>query len=93
MIEAGTVLLDKQASVRLKSKHVCRVIDVGTLETGAPYMVMEYLDGLDLDALLQQQGRLHPGVAVDFVLQGCEALAEAHALGIVHRDLSRRASS
>lgn len=80
-------LREAQASVRLKSEHVCRVIDVGTLETGAPYMVMEYLDGVDLGVLLQQQGRVYPGVAVDFVLQACEALAEAHALGIVHRDL------
>ncbi|HRC54410.1 MAG TPA: serine/threonine-protein kinase, partial [Kofleriaceae bacterium] len=80
-------LREAQASVRLKSEHVCRVIDVGQLETGAPYMVMEYLEGLDLDALLRQQGRVHPGIAVDFMLQACEALAEAHALGIVHRDL------
>ncbi|MEZ4360567.1 MAG: serine/threonine-protein kinase [Kofleriaceae bacterium] len=80
-------LREAQASVRLKSEHVCRVIDVGTLETGAPYMVMEYLDGLDLSALLQERGLVYPGAAVDFILQACEALAEAHALGIVHRDL------
>jgi serine/threonine-protein kinase len=79
-------LREAQASVRLKGEHVCRVIDVGTLDTGAPYMVMEYLDGMDLDAVLAQ-GRLHPAVAVDFMLQACEAMAEAHALGIVHRDL------
>lgn len=80
-------LREAQASVRLKSEHVCRVIDVGTLETGAPYMVMEYLEGRDLDELLRAEGRVFPAVAVDFILQACEGLAEAHALGIVHRDI------
>lgn len=80
-------LREAQASVRLRSEHVCRVLDVGQLDNGAPYMVMEYLDGTDLDGLLRQQGPLACGEAVDFVLQACEALAEAHSLGIVHRDL------
>ncbi len=80
-------LREAQASVRLRSEHVCRVLDVGQLDNGAPYMVMEYLDGTDLDGLLRQKGPLAYGEAVDFVLQACEALAEAHSLGIVHRDL------
>ena len=50
-------------------------------------MVMEYLEGSDLSALLEKQGPLPIDRAVDFVLQACEAIAEAHALGIVHRDL------
>ncbi|HWN71661.1 MAG TPA: serine/threonine-protein kinase, partial [Haliangium sp.] len=80
-------LREAQAAVKLKSEHVCRVIDVGTLETGAPYMVMEYLEGTDLRDLLRDHGRLEPGFAVDLVLQACEGLAEAHAVGIVHRDI------
>ena len=80
-------LREAQAAVKLRSEHVARVSDVGTLETGAPYMVMEFLDGMDLGELLTQQGALVPGLAVDFMLQACEALAEAHALGIVHRDI------
>ena len=78
---------EAQAVVKLKSEHVCRVIDVGTLDSGAPYMVMEFLAGRDLDDLLREHGRFTPGFAVDLILQACEALAEAHALGIVHRDI------
>jgi serine/threonine protein kinase len=63
------------------------VTDVGALETGAPYMVMELLRGQDLSQLLHDHGALAVPVAVQYVLQACEALAEAHAIGIVHRDL------
>ena len=74
-------------AVRLKSDHVARVTDVGTLDGGEPYMVMEFLEGLDLDEYLQQNGPLPIATAVDFLLQACEAISEAHGLGIVHRDL------
>src|SRR5215468_8129223 len=80
-------LREARNAVRLKSEHVARVIDVGTLETGAPYIVMEYLEGCDLGGLLAQHRALAIPVAVDYVLQACDAIAEAHALGIVHRDL------
>jgi serine/threonine-protein kinase len=78
---------EAQAAVKIKSEHVARVTDVGRLENGAPYIVMEYLEGLDLSAWLQQRGPLPVPQAVEFVLQACEAIAEAHVLGIVHRDL------
>ncbi len=74
-------------AVKIKSEHVARVIDVGTLPNGAPYMVMEYLDGGDLAAWVKQRGALPIEQAIEFVLQACVAVAEAHALGIVHRDL------
>src|SRR5262245_63510787 len=48
-------LREAQAAVRLKSEHVARVIDVGSLETGAPYMVLEYLAGTDLAGFLRSQ--------------------------------------
>src|SRR5205085_1861183 len=64
-----------------------RVTDVGTLENGAPYMVMEYLEGSDLSDRLRKAGPLSVEEAVDFVTQACEAIAEAHGLGIIHRDL------
>jgi len=76
-----------QASVVLHSENVARVFDVGTLEDGLPYVVMEFLEGCDLAHELDERVALPVGEAVDYVLQTCEALAEAHTLGIVHRDL------
>ncbi|WP_433935990.1 protein kinase [Sorangium cellulosum] len=78
---------EARAAVRLKSEHVARVLDVGTLETGAPFMVMEYLEGSDLQETLRQRGPLELEEAVGYVLEACEAIAEAHAAGIIHRDL------
>jgi eukaryotic-like serine/threonine-protein kinase len=78
---------EARAAVKITSEHVARVIDVGTLETGAPYMVMEFLEGHDLAQWVRLRGPLPLDQTVDFVLQACEAIAEAHALGIVHRDL------
>ena len=80
-------LREARASVRLKSQHVARVLDVGTLDGETPYIVMELLEGSDLAALLSRSGPLPFATAVDHVLQACEAVAEAHAAGIVHRDL------
>jgi eukaryotic-like serine/threonine-protein kinase len=80
-------LREAQAAVKLKSEHVCKVYDVGTLENGSPYMVMEFMEGMELGDLARERGRLTPGEVVEFVLQACDALAEAHALGIVHRDI------
>jgi serine/threonine-protein kinase len=78
---------EARASVQIQSEHVVRVTDVDRLPSGEPYMVMEYLEGQDLAALVQTRGPLPVEEALDYVLQACEALAEAHALGIVHRDL------
>jgi tRNA A-37 threonylcarbamoyl transferase component Bud32 len=78
---------EARAAVKIKSEHVARVTDVGTLETGAPYMVMEYLEGEDLGNWLLSKGSLSLEQAVDFLLQACEAIAEAHSIGIIHRDL------
>jgi serine/threonine protein kinase len=80
-------LREARAAVRLKSEHVAKVQDVGTLETGAPYMVMEYLEGADLSKVLEDRGPLPIEDACDYVVQACEAVAEAHSLGIIHRDL------
>ncbi len=78
---------EARAAVKIKGEHVVRVTDVGELDNGIPYMVMEYLDGIDLARWLQERGVLPVEQAVGFVLQAAEAVAEAHANGIIHRDL------
>jgi len=78
---------EARAAVQIQSEHVARVTDVGTLPTGSPYMVMEYLEGGDLSDALAKDGPMPIPQAVGYVLQACEAIAEAHAIGIVHRDL------
>ena len=80
-------LREARAAASLRSQHVARVIDVGVFEDGAPFIVMEHLDGEDLAALLDRRGALPFAEAVEYVLQAAEAVAEAHAAGIVHRDL------
>ena len=77
---------EARASVALKSEHAVRILDVGELSGGSPYLVMEYLTGTDLGTLVDQR-ELFVTEAVSYVLQACEAVAEAHSLGIVHRDL------
>jgi serine/threonine protein kinase len=84
----GRFLREARASVRLKGAHVAKTLDVGRLEDGAPYIVMEYLDGHDLHAEIRgAAGPLPVEIAVSYVVQAAEGLAEAHSLGIVHRDL------
>ncbi len=80
-------LREARAAVKIKSEHVVRVSDVGTLDSGMPFIVMEYLSGQDLAELLHASGPLPAEQAIEFVLQACEALVEAHGLGIIHRDL------
>lgn len=78
---------EARATAQLRSVHAARVVDVDTLPDGLPYMVMEYLEGRDLDAQLSAHGPLPVDQAVDVVLQIASAMQEAHALGIVHRNL------
>jgi len=81
------MLFEARIAAKIRSEHVARVLDVGRLDSGVPYIVMEYLEGSDLSTLLEEQQRLPVALACDFVIQACEALAEAHAAGIIHRDL------
>jgi serine/threonine protein kinase len=80
-------LQEARATVRLRSEHIARVLDMGTLDNGLPYIVMERLEGRDFDQIIQARGSLPPQEAAAAVMQACEALAEAHSMGIVHRDL------
>ena len=78
---------EAQAAARVKSDHVVRVMDAGSLENGLPFLVMEHLVGCDLDELLSLEGPLAPADVCDYMLQVLAALGQAHAAGIVHRDL------
>ena len=77
---------EAKAACKIRSEHVARVYDVGTHE-GAPFFVMEHLEGRDLLAVVSANGPLRAGDAVEYVMQACEALAVAHCHGIVHRDI------
>jgi eukaryotic-like serine/threonine-protein kinase len=76
-----------RAAAKLQGRHTTKVMDVGNLEDGTPYMVMEYLRGSDLGDVLAQRGPLPVGEVMEYMLQVCDGLGEAHAAGIVHRDL------
>lgn len=78
---------EARAAGQLRSRHVARVMDVDVTADGLPYMVMEYLEGHDLEAELQRRTSFPWEEAVDYVLQACAAMSEAHQVGIVHRDL------
>ena len=87
-------LREAKAAVKLKGEHIARVIDVGRLDAdvdgnfeGVPYIVMEHLEGSDLNAIIKAHGPQDPAISVDLVMQACEAIAEAHSLGIIHRDI------
>jgi len=77
---------EARAAANIQSEHVARVMDVG-VHDGAPFMVMEYLEGTDLARLLADRGPIPVSDAVAYLLEASEAVAEAHSLGIVHRDL------
>ncbi|HZU82574.1 MAG TPA: serine/threonine-protein kinase [Polyangiaceae bacterium] len=83
----GRFLREARAAAQLRSEHIARVSDVGTLESGAPYQVIEYLEGCDLEAVLESDGPLPIDAAVEYAIQACDGLEQAHRAGIVHRDI------
>jgi len=80
-------LREARVAMSMRGEHVVRIFDVGTLDDGSPFIAMECLEGKDLGAVLDANAPLEPSIAVDYILQASEAIAEAHALGVVHRDL------
>ncbi len=89
---ATDALLDRffqeaRAAARLTSEHACRVWDIGRVASGAPFLVMDLLEGQDLKQVLRERGQVPVEQACSWIAQACEAMAEAHARGIVHRDL------
>ena len=80
-------LNEARAAVRIRGEHIVTVLDVGSLPSGSPFMVLEFLEGRDLEMYAKESGPLPITEAVDYVLQALQAIAQAHALGIVHRDI------
>ena len=78
---------EAKTAMQIKSDHCVRMMDVGSDPTLGPFIVMEHLKGHDLAALITKEGRLPPRRAVDLILQVCDALASAHVVGIIHRDV------
>jgi len=78
---------EARAAAQIDSDHVARVTDIGTLGDGTPFMVIDYLDGVDLETALERRGPFSQTVAIRCVLEAAQALAVAHRQGIVHRDL------
>jgi serine/threonine-protein kinase len=78
---------EARAAAKIRSEHIANVFDVGALPDGTPFIVMEYLAGKDLADLLHHEGALAISNAVELIMQALEALAAAHAHGIVHRDI------
>lgn len=75
------------AASRLQSPHVIQIFDYGASEDGLYYIAMEYLDGVDLQTLVERDGPVPPARAIDYMLQACLALEVAHDAGVIHRDI------
>jgi serine/threonine-protein kinase len=80
-------LREARAAAAITSEHAARIQDVDETPAGIPFIVMELLRGADLGKIVEERGRLPFRDAVGYVLEACEAIAEAHAAGVVHRDL------
>ncbi len=78
---------EARAAARLKGDHVVRILDIDQPTDAPPFIVMEYLDGHDLKRELTRRAPLSVEDAVDYALQICAGLAEAHRHNIVHRDI------
>jgi len=78
---------EARAASKIEGAHVAKVLDVGALDDGTPFMVMEHLEGSDLSSVRRGGLPLPPALAAGYVIEACEAIAEAHGLGIIHRDV------
>ena len=78
---------EAEAAANLRSPHTVELYDFGVTEDGTLYLVMEFLDGMDLETLVRQTGPLPSGRVIHILRQVCDSLEEAHARGLVHRDI------
>ncbi len=78
---------EAQAAAAIGHENIIEVTDMGTASDGAPYIVMEYLDGMDVKQLLAEETILSPARAAHVMVQALSALQAAHEVGIIHRDL------
>lgn len=78
---------EARAASKMEGAHVAKVLDVGALDDGTPFMVMEHLEGNDLSSVRRGGRPLPPALAVAYLIEACEAIVEAHGLGIIHRDI------
>jgi serine/threonine-protein kinase len=88
--DAARLVAEARAVERLSSAHVARLYEAGTFDDGGvevPFLALEYVDGVDLATWLRARGRIAAADAAAIVLQACDAIGEAHALGLVHRDV------
>jgi serine/threonine-protein kinase len=76
-----------QAAATLTHWNTIEIFDYGHADDGTFYYVMEYLPGMNLEDLVEQHGSLPPERAVHFLRQVCQALREAHGIGLIHRDI------
>jgi len=80
-------LREGRAAAKIEGEHVARVLDVDRLDDGTPFLVMEFLEGHDLSAVRRSRSPLPIADAIEYVLQACTAIKEAHERGIIHRDI------
>jgi eukaryotic-like serine/threonine-protein kinase len=87
LLAAARFRREAEAAANLKSAHTVQLYDFGVTEDGRHYLVMELLEGINLDALVRRDGPLPAARVIDILRQVCDSLQEAHDAGLVHRDI------
>src|SRR5215470_1017082 len=83
----GRFINEAKACSKLQHPNTVRLIDFGQTRDGLLFMAMEFLDGMSLRTAIDRGGRMAPARVLKIIMQCCQSLAEAHGLGIIHRDI------